>query len=373
MKLSLNLLPLLFGIVIGVPATAAPSWRPAQAERLAEWLDGAANEALPAMTDRAVVVRAAAAGGDPARLDQVATAAALDLARMMREGSTTSIERHAWNIPDDAPSGDPENQLAAALAGDALDLHFAALRPNHPWYARLQRAFVNETDPARRDALALNLERWRWMPRDLGPRYLLVNTATYELSLWENGRVVRRWPVVVGKISTPTPTFTTQVSGIIFNPWWEIPQSIVAESVGKLVRESPAEARRRGYVVENGRYRQKPGPSNALGQMKLVMPNNYSVYLHDTPSRTLFEREIRAFSHGCVRVGDALDLATTLLAATPGWSRTRISAVVDSRETIHAKMVVPIPVYIAYFTAEPDEDGHVVIHPDIYGRDGKIN
>src|SRR3546814_1081190 len=114
------------------------------------------------------------------------------------------------------------------------------------------------------------------------------------------------WQVIVGKTKTPTPVFAAQVTGVTFNPWWEIPESIVAESVGKLVRTRPAEAARRGYVVQDGRYRQRPGPQNALGRMKLMMPNPYSIYLHDTPAQSLFARDVRAFSHGCVREGGAL-------------------------------------------------------------------
>jgi murein L,D-transpeptidase YcbB/YkuD len=136
-----------------------------------------------------------------------------------------------------------------------------------------------------------------------------------------------------------------------------------------MLRDRPAEAARKGYVLQDGRYRQKPGPANALGRMKLVMPNPYSVYLHDTPSQSLFERDVRAFSHGCVRVGDALGLATALLATSPGWDRKRADALVAAGRTTTVALAAPVPVYVAYFTAEPDGEGGMRYFPDIYQRD----
>lgn len=241
--------------------------------------------------------------------------------------------------------------------------------PTHPHFLALRAAHADERDPRRRATLAANLARWEAMPNELGSRYLLVNAAAFELGLWEAGERVARWPVIVGTTSTPTPIFDTMVTGVTLNPWWEIPASIVAESVGALVRNRPAEARRRGYVVQNGRYRQRPGPSNALGRMKLVMPNVYSVGLHDTPNHALFERDNRALSHGCVRVGDALGFAARLLAAQPGWNRERVDATVEGGRTVTIDLAEPMPVYIGYFTAEPGPNGSIRYYPDIYSRD----
>jgi murein L,D-transpeptidase YcbB/YkuD len=203
----------------------------------------------------------------------------------------------------------------------------------------------------------------------MGARYLLVNTAAFEATLWENGKLTGRWKVVAGKTGSPTPIFSTRITGVIFNPWWEIPSSIAAESVAAMVRNHPATAAAKGYVFEQGRYRQRPGPSNALGRMKLVMPNGYNVYLHDTPSQSLFDLDVRAFSHGCVRVGDALGLVTALLGDRPGWTRARVDASVASGRTTTEKLTTPIPVYIAYFTAEPDGEDSIRYFPDIYHRD----
>ncbi len=249
----------------------------------------------------------------------------------------------------------------------AIDEHPSRL--NHPYHEYLREAYDRENDVEHRAILAANLRRWEALPASLGPRYLLVNAAAFEVTLWEGRREMGRWRAIVGTQQTPTPIFQAEVSGVIFNPWWEIPTSISAGNISSMVRNRPAEARRRGYVYENGRYRQRPGSNNALGLMKLVMPNPHSVYLHDTPNRTLFERDVRALSHGCVRVGDAIGFAAELLAARPGWNRAMADEIVASGHTIRVDLPEPIPVYISYFTAEADSEGNVRYYPDIYNRD----
>ena len=182
---------------------------------------------------------------------------------------------------------------------------------------------------------------------------------------------VSTWKVIVGKASTPTPVFDTAITGVTFNPWWNVPASIVRESVGALVRRNPSVARARGYVWSDGRIRQKPGPGNALGQMKLVMPNRFSVYMHDTPNKSLFEEEVRAFSHGCIRTGDAMGYAATLLEGIK--TREEVDAIVASQKTTTVDLARPMPVYIAYFTVATDSTGELKIQPDLYQRDARMS
>lgn len=274
-------------------------------------------------------------------------------------GTGTAAEEQPAGAPSAAePIGEPVEEPAAttALVG-------------HPHIDALQAAYAAETDPARRATLASNLERWSRMPAALGARYLIVNAAAFEVSLWEGRREMRRWRAIVGTVRTPTPIFQAEVSGVIFNPWWEVPASIAAEGIASMVQNRPDAARQRGYVYQNGRYRQRPGPGNALGLMKLVMPNPHSVFLHDTSNRSLFDRDVRTLSHGCVRVGDALDFASELLATRPGWNRARTDEVVASGQTMRIDLPEPIPVYVGYFTAEPDENGAIRYFPDVYNRD----
>lgn len=354
------------------PATAKaqpPHWQKDQISRLIEWLDAAKDDGLGPAASEAATVRDALRAADTLRLDAAATAAAIGLLRAHRNGCCNASLRSGWHIDNGIALTDPLASVADAVRLNRLDELFGSARPSHPYYYSLRQAFSRETDPERRKILAANLDRWRWMPRMLGKRYLLVNTASFEASLWEDRTEIGRWQVIVGKTGSPTPVFSARVTGVILNPWWEIPSSIVAESVGALVRNRPAEAARRGYVVQDGRYRQRPGPANALGRMKLVMPNPYSVYLHDTPSQSLFERDARAFSHGCIRVGDALGLATTLLSADPAWNRKRVDAAVTRGATVKVDLKQPVPVYVTYFTAEPDGNGSIRYFPDIYKRD----
>lgn len=349
------------------PAPAAPlvaAWTPDQIARLRHWVQDAPRDALPLLST-ASLDRAAA--GDQA---QAAQAIALELARLHLHGSAGTGARAGWNIADTGDGAGLEAGLNAAVAAGALDRFMTGLRPRHPDYAVLRAALGAETDPVRRTALARNMERWRWMPLELGREFVLVNAAVFQATLWRGPVRAGTWPVIVGKPKTPTPVFAATITGVTFNPWWEIPASIVRESVGAMVRRNPAAARQRGYVWSAGRYRQRPGPGNALGQMKLTMPNPYNVYLHDTPTKQLFTQDVRAFSHGCVRVGDAIGFAATLVAASR--TRAEVDAIVRSGQTTQVSTAAPLPVYIAYFTASTNERGELVFAPDIYGRDKRV-
>lgn len=370
MPVKRSVLALCFLLVVAadVPPPVQPLWNADSIGKLRSWVSSAPDDAL-ARPDSTALDRAIAAG-DAAAVDAAATALALKLARMHLLGAASAAERSGWRIADSDRSIKVEDQLAVALAGGRIDDFFAGQRPLHPDYAVLRDAYRAETDPAKRRTLARNMERWRWMPLSLGQDYLLVNAAAFELNRWQGDRRVGNWRVIVGKKSTPTPIFSATVTGVNINPWWNVPSNIVRESVGGLIRRSPATARARGYVWGGGSVRQKPGPNNALGQMKLVMPNAFSVYLHDTPNRDLFERDVRAFSHGCVRVGDALGLAESLLAGVK--TRPQIDALVASRQTVTVGLVRPVPVYIAYFTAGTRADGSLAFYDDIYGRDKRV-
>ncbi len=330
------------------------SWTPQQLEQLRTWLKSAPLEGLtlPRELDLAL------ANASP-------SATALGLAHVHLFGSASPPQRAGWNIQSNDGAIDLPALLAAALIRNDLDGFFKSLRPRNPQYEALRLALLSETDPGKRANLIRNLERWRWMPLDMGHRYLLVNAPGFEVGLWENGRKVEHWRVIVGKPKTPTPVFSAVVTGVIVNPWWDVPSSIVAESVGRLTRTSPAKARQRGYVWGGGSYRQRPGPGNSLGLMKLVMPNPYNVYLHDTPTKALFEKLVRAFSHGCIRVDTALEFAARLLGRP-------VDAEVARGSTVTLPIADPLPVYVTYFTADVSDAGSVEYYGDIYGRDARM-
>jgi len=255
--------------------------------------------------------------------------------------------------------------MRKAIAENRVRETLLSLLPTHLQYAELKAALAASQDPAERDVIRANLDRWRWLPRDLGERYILVNVPAFRVALVENGHTVAAFKAVVGKPETATPQLTATATGVILNPWWEVPESIAPEVRGK-----------KGYVtVKNGdkvRYRQPPGPSNALGRIKVVMPNNHAIYLHDTPSKAAFNREVRALSHGCVRTQNPLELAR-LLINDPKWDKAAIDRAVAAGKTLRVNASSPIPVYITYFTAAARNDqAGILTWKDLYGRDAKV-
>jgi murein L,D-transpeptidase YcbB/YkuD len=207
------------------------------------------------------------------------------------------------------------------------------------------------------------------MPRDLGERRIEVNIPDFEVVVIDNGRIVQRNRVVVGKEETPTPVFSNTMQFLIVNPAWNVPQSIIKkEMIGKLSYLS-----QHGYQVSSndGRItvRQPPGERNALGQIKFMFPNDYSVYLHDTPSRALFSQSKRAFSHGCVRVDEPFSFAQTVLG--PKWSESRIKGLIGGKER-YVNLPSPLPIHIEYFTAFVDSSGRLQLRDDIYGYSRRV-
>ena len=311
-------------------------------------------------------LRSALAGNNPAALNYAATHSFLKLSAALALGTVPISARVDWHMKDPDLEGAQQFALMerAVQQNDvrgALD----SLLPTHLQYGEMKAVLKQVTDKAVLDKARVNMERWRWLPRDLGPRYVIVNVPAYTVALVENGHVVTRRNAVVGAVKTPTPQLSAVATGVIFNPWWEIPKSIEPEVRGK-----------KGYVSvktpEGGtRYRQPPGPGNALGAVKVVMPNNYAIYLHDTPSKAAFKRPTRALSHGCIRTEDPLTFARILLN-NPEWDQAKINQTIASRKTTKADATIKTPVYITYFTAAAKKDGAgIITYNDIYGRDAK--
>ncbi len=246
---------------------------------------------------------------------------------------------------------------------------------------------------ARIDQIRANLERGRWVFRDVEDSFIIVNIAAFHLDLIENDEKTWTTNVQVGKPFHATPVFKSKVQYIEFNPTWTIPASITRNETLPAIRKDPNYLSRNNMVVvtNSGKIvdpatidwpatatkgfpymiRQEPGTHNALGMVKFIFPNPYSVYLHDTPSKGLFARSERAFSHGCIRTQNPFDLAEYLLA-DQGWNRARIDAVIESRATTRVNLEQPITVMLLYWTADADPDGTVYFYNDVYARDGKL-
>jgi murein L,D-transpeptidase YcbB/YkuD len=248
-------------------------------------------------------------------------------------------------------------------------------------------AEMNVSADARVRQLELNLERWRWLPRSLGDPHVLVNLPEYRLEVWERGRVPLTMRVVVGKQDTPTPIFNDDMTHIVFSPYWNVPPGIAeGETLPSIMKDPSFLDRnnmevldRSGNVVSPAsidvnnptayRFRQRPGASNSLGLVKFMFPNQYDVYLHDTPADSLFARASRSFSHGCVRVEQPQALAEYLLRDDKQWTPERIQEAMHAGEEKHVKLAKSIPVYLGYWTARVSADGIVQFRKDVYGID----
>ena len=237
--------------------------------------------------------------------------------------------------------------------------------------------------------IALNLERWRWLPRDLGERHILVNIPEYRLEVWEQTRVPLSMRVVVGKQDTQTPIFNDVMTHVVFSPYWNVPPTIaegetlpeILKDPGFLDRNNMEVLDSSGNVVDPGsidltdparyRFRQRPGGQNSLGLVKFMFPNQYNVYLHDTPSDSLFARASRSFSHGCVRIENPQALAEYVLRDQPDWTRERIEEAMHAEQERTVKLRSAIPVYLGYWTARVSADGIAQFRRDVYGIDAR--
>lgn len=220
------------------------------------------------------------------------------------------------------------------------------------------------------DEILVNMEFWRWQPRDLGADRLMVNIPEFTARLYRDNALAMSTRVIVGKPDKQTPLFSDKIEYLIVNPSWNVPQSIIKnELMDKL-----GELRRQGYDVEyiDGRLhvRQPPGERNALGRIKFIFPNDYAVYLHDTPTRNLFKASVRDFSHGCVRVDDPFKLAVSLLRPERGWSEERLEKMFGPHER-RVALPAPMPIHLVYFTLSVDPNGELRHFQDVYGYAGK--
>lgn len=255
-------------------------------------------------------------------------------------------------------------------------------------------AAMNVPPQARIRQIELNLERWRWMPEELGSPYVFVNVAGYRLQVRDGKEAVPlKMRVIVGKEANRTPIFSDVMTTIVFSPYWNIPQSIeTKEMMPAIMKDSDYLTKKdievvqivdgRSSVVDpttidwenpgeagDFRLRQKPGAGNALGFVKFMFPNRHAVYLHDTPSDNLFDKLTRDLSHGCVRLEKPVELAAYVLRDQPEWTPERIKTAMHAQKEQHVSLKNPLPVHLVYLTARVDEDGVPQFFEDVYGYD----
>ena len=347
-----------------------PLWSPPDVQQLVAFIQTIGKEGLDPADYDLPGLDAAIRSDDFVRISEAATDRFNRVSSDLALGHVRGKDRIDWTIKDpDLDNGRQDKLLRWALHTHQIADTLTGLLPVHPQYTSLKRAL--EVTPAaevsKRNRIRLNLDRWRWLPRDLGDRYIIVNVPAYTAALVEDGETLSRHYAVAGAIKTPTPQLSVMATGVILNPWWEVPKSIEGEVRGKA-----------GYVAVKGkdgkvqRWRQPPGPSNALGKIKFVMPNSKAIYLHDTNAKSRFNARVRAFSHGCIRTKDIDQLATILL--TDGgteWTAERVQQVIASGKSVQANFPKPLPVYIIYMSSAATVDGKIIDYADVYKRDGK--
>ncbi|HTG79045.1 MAG TPA: L,D-transpeptidase family protein [Sphingomicrobium sp.] len=353
------------------PPPPPPLWTLQQASALVGYINNVGHEGLsPADYDPAGLIDAMRSN-DPQLLAQAATDRFNKLSSDLALGHVRGNARGDWHVVDkDLDEVRQRQMLEAALITNRIPEVLNTLLPTHPQYGSLRTALsvTPATDTQKVNKIRLNMDRWRWLPRELGSKYIIVNVPSYYATLVENGVTRYKTRAVAGAIKTPTPQLNATAVGVILNPWWEVPTSISKEVAGKA-----------GFVSVKGkdgkvqRWRQPPGPTNALGQLKFVMYNEQNIYLHDTNAKSRFNSEIRAASHGCIRTKNVLDLATMLLGDDSGeWVPEKIQETLTAKKTVQANFVKPLPVYIVYFSVAANTDGSIVNYDDVYRRDAKV-
>jgi L,D-transpeptidase YcbB len=288
------------------------------------------------------------------------------------------------------------------LYDEALEEAVKAFQRNHGLASDgrvgpASRRALNVPATQRHRQLVVNLERWRWLPRELGDRYILVNIPGYQVHVVDDGAETLRLRAIVGRDYRQTPVFSAEMTYLALAPYWNLPPGITANDQLPRIREDPEYVRRQNMVLfENGtnrvvdpntvnwtgmsgaefnrrfRLRQEPGPNNALGQVKFMFPNRHNVYIHDTPARELFDRVTRDFSSGCIRVERPLELAAHLLRDDPSWTPERIREVIAQGRERAVTLPRSYTVHVQYWTAWVELDGTVHFRDDIYNRDPRV-
>jgi len=225
--------------------------------------------------------------------------------------------------------------------------------------------------------LMVNMERSRWVPVSLDRDYLVVNIPEFKLHVNSGDKLLWSCNIVVGKPIHKTAIFSGDLKYVVFSPYWNVPRSIVVNELLKDMKKEPNYLAKHNMEITGYRdgipeIRQKPGPSNSLGQVKFLFPNNYNMYLHDTPAKSLFNEPIRAFSHGCMRVQEPLKLAQFLLRNDSSWDDEKINVAMNAGKEHTITLSQKVPVFIVYFTAFVDRDGKINFRNDIYERDNRL-
>ena len=351
-------------------------------------------------------------------LEMRVSLAVLKYARHARGGRMDPTDL-SHDIDRKPPVLDAKDVLKGAQDASDVGAFLRGLHPQHEQFAKLRTAYlkaledeangqIDYVEPERKrkgkrarkrrakfkrsQRILFNMEMWRWMPEDLGQTHVWANVPEFIIRVKRDASVIHSERMITGKVKNKTPVFSDELETVVFNPFWNVPNSIkVKELLPKLLRGGSL-AKQGLRIKHGGRevnplavdwsrndirkyhvYQPPAGRRNALGVVKFLFPNKHAVYFHDTPTKHLFKKKVRAFSHGCMRVRDPLKMAAVLLGEDRGWGRSKVDEVLrrsgDNNEIVLKRK---IPVHVTYFTAHVDDDGAVQFKRDLYGHEARI-
>src|SRR5262249_14635742 len=335
--------------------------------------------------------------------------AILKYARFARGGRANPLSLSPI-IDQTPPLLDPKVVLDDIAASSTPAGYLQSLHPKHEQFQRLRQALlkargIGGAEAAKKprnqqeiQSILINMERWRWMPADLGKVYVQDNVPEFMLHVVRDGKVIHSDKIAVGELKYATPIFSAKMQSIVFNPEWTAPPTVVREDLlpnlrggggffggsTSILRQHGLQVRYNGRVVDpssvnwtsvnmaNIAFIQPPGPTNVLGKVKFLYPNEHSVYMHDTIRPNLFTQSARAIGHNCIRMEKPGKLAEILLAEDKGWDAKKVEDLIDKGNNTPVNLDHPIPVHTTYFTAVVDDEGKVRTFADIYGLDSKV-
>jgi Uncharacterized protein conserved in bacteria len=301
------------------------------------------------------------------------------IAAIRKNGSDELKAAHAATLAAYVDGQDYTPELVSIVEGFQQE---AGLKPDGVIGPATVRALVGHSDGAKIDKLVVAMEQLRWLPADLGSRYVFINQPAFQVYYFNEGREKLSMRAVVGSKANQTYFFQDKIETVEVNPYWGVPQSIIVNEMLPKLRQDPSYLDRLGYEVSYGGrtvsstqidwntthsvdVRQPPGGDNALGELKILFPNAHSIYMHDTPSKSFFKRDMRALSHGCVRLAEPRVMAAAVL----GTSVEEVGREIAQGRNKALRVTADIPVYVSYFTAWPNKDGVIEYFDDVYGRD----
>jgi murein L,D-transpeptidase YcbB/YkuD len=392
-----------YGELTGPPLWITTGGFSAKAQLVIQEMEQADNWGIPAEALEAPIAGAAPSTTDAQAVDEIKLSLAILRYARLARGCRMSPRRVSALFDQRPPLFDARTVMREIAASPDPASYLRGLHPKHEQFERLRQALLKARAQGGENEdliqrVVINMERWRWMPAELGSIFVWNNIPELKARVVQRGRTIYDERTIVGKLKTPTPVFSASIQSIVFHPQWLLPVSVVEDelrpalqNVSPLGEPSTEVLKQRGLKVRlKGRpvdvetidwstanlrqytFVQPPGPGNALGRLKFNFANRHAVYMHDTPRRELFDETNGALSHGCIRLREPERLAALLLAEDKGWAAQQVSDLLTGGKTRWVKLARPVPVHLTYFTVLADANGEFETHPDIYGLDGRM-